>query len=80
MTRYSKIHLVVVLVTCFCTRLEGSNPNREAMLSQTEIIPYRLNYPKILCMGVGWNGINRLAESILKMKKFCITCVKETGR
>ena len=87
MTRYSKIHLVVVLVTLFfCTRLEGQSESRKPMLiSQTEIIPYRL-VPSQNPMYGCWLEIELigLPESILKNEELTETLYrlvvqKETG-
>ncbi len=87
MTRYSKIHLVVVLVTLFfCTRLEGQSESRKPMLiSQTEIIPYRL-VPSQNPMYGCWLEIELigLPESILKNEElteslYRLVVQKETG-
>ena len=87
MTRYSKIHIVVVLVTLFfCTRLEGQSESRKPMLiSQTEIIPYRL-VPSQNPMYGCWLEIELigLPESILKNEELTETLYrlvvkKETG-
>ena len=87
MTRYSKIHLVVVLVTLFfCTRLEGQSESRKPMLiSQTEIIPYRL-VPSQNPMYGCWLEIELigLPESILKDEElteslYRLVVQKETG-
>ena len=87
MTRYSKIHIVVVLVTLFfCTRLEGQSESRKPMLiSQTEIIPYRL-VPSQNPMYGCWLEIELigLPESILKDEELTETLYrlvvqKETG-
>ena len=87
MTRYSKIHLVVVLVTLFfCTRLEGQSESRKPMLiSQTEIIPYRL-VPSQNPMYGCWLEIELigLPESILKNEDlteslYRLVVQKETG-
>ena len=87
MTRYSKIHIVVMLVTLFfCTRLEGQSESRKPMLiSQTEIIPYRL-VPSQNPMYGCWLEIELigLPESILKDEELTETLYrlvvqKETG-
>ena len=87
MTRYSKIHLVVMLVTfLFCTRLEGQSESRKPMLiSQTEIIPYRL-VPSQNPMYGCWLEIELigLPESILKNEElteslYRLVVQKETG-
>ena len=87
MTRYSKIHIVVVLVTLFfCTRLEGQSESRKPMLiSQTEIIPYRL-VPSQNPMYGCWLEIELigLPESILKDEEvtetlYRLVVQKETG-
>ncbi len=87
MTRYSKIHIVVVLVTLFfCTRLEGQSESRKPMLiSQTEIIPYRL-VPSQNPMYGCWLEIELigLPESILKNEElketlYRLVVKKETG-
>ena len=87
MTRYSKIHIVVVLVTLFfCTRLEGQSESRKPMLiSQTEIIPYRL-VPSQNPMYGCWLEIELigLPESILKNEElteslYRLVVQKETG-
>ena len=87
MTRYSKIHLVVVLVTLFfCTRLEGQSESRKPLLiSQTEIIPYRL-VPSQNPMYGCWLEIELigLPESILKNEElteslYRLVVQKETG-
>ena len=87
MTRYSKIHLVVVLVTLFfCTRLEGQSESRKPLLiSQTEIIPYRL-VPSQNPMYGCWLEIELigLPESILKDEElteslYRLVVQKETG-
>jgi len=87
MTRYSKIHIVVMLVTLFfCTRLEGQSESRKPMLiSQTEIIPYRL-VPSQNPMYGCWLEIELigLPESILKDEElteslYRLVVQKETG-
>ena len=87
MTRYSRIHIVVVLVTLFfCTRLEGQSESRKPMLiSQTEIIPYRL-VPSQNPMYGCWLEIELigLPESILKNEElteslYRLVVQKETG-
>ena len=87
MTRYSKIHIVVVLVTLFfCTRLEGQSESRKPLLiSQTEIIPYRL-VPSQNPMYGCWLEIELigLPESILKDEElteslYRLVVQKETG-
>ena len=87
MTRYSKIHIVVVLVTLFfCTRLEGQSESRKPLLiSQTEIIPYRL-VPSQNPMYGCWLEIELigLPESILKNEElteslYRLVVQKETG-
>ena len=87
MTRYTKIHIVVVLVTLFfCTRLEGQSESRKPMLiSQTEIIPYRL-VPSQNPMYGCWLEIELigLPESILKDEElteslYRLVVQKETG-
>ncbi len=87
MTRYSKIHIVVMLVTLFfCTRLEGQSESRKPMLiSQTEIIPYRL-VPSQNPMYGCWLEIELigLPESILKNEElteslYRLVVQKETG-
>ncbi len=86
MTRYSKIHIVVVLVTLFfCTRLEGQSESRKPIISQTEIIPYRL-VPSQNPMYGCWLEIELigLPESILKDEElteslYRLVVQKETG-
>tara|TARA_Y100000004_G_scaffold92360_1_gene103537 strand:- start:312 stop:761 length:450 start_codon:yes stop_codon:yes gene_type:complete len=88
MTRYSKIHLVVMLVTfLFCTsKLNGqSEYGKPFVISQTEIIPYRLVPSQDPGYGC-WLEIELigLPESIVKNEElveslYRLVVQKETG-
>ena len=87
MTRYSKIHLVVMLVTfLFCTsKLNGQSHEGGFDVFQTEIIPYRL-VPSQNPMYGCWLEIELigLPESIIKNEElveslYRLVVQKETG-